>query len=77
MPCRLFGLAFERTGRLPELGCGVARNRFGILDSGVPAVAFQLRDEETFVFIIGIDPHKGSHIAAVITATNNSLASFR
>ncbi|MDQ1385645.1 MAG: Transposase, partial [Actinomycetota bacterium] len=46
--------------------CGVAPNRNGIPASGVPAAAFQLRGEETFVFIIGIDPHKGSHTAAVI-----------
>jgi hypothetical protein len=32
----------------------------------MPAAAFHFRDEETFVFIIGIDPHKGSHTAAVL-----------
>jgi transposase len=46
--------------------CGVARNRNGIPASGVPAAAFLFLSEEGFVFIIGIDPHKGSHTAAVI-----------
>src|SRR5258708_17497828 len=46
--------------------CGVARNRNGIPASGVPAAAFHFRGEEAFVFIIGIDPHKGSHTAPVI-----------
>ena len=46
--------------------CGVARNRNGIPASGVPAAAFHFDARRTFVFIIGIDPHKGSHTAAVI-----------
>jgi hypothetical protein len=44
----------------------VARNRNGIPASGLPAAAFHSFCEEVFVFIIGIDPHKGSHTAAVI-----------
>src|SRR3954454_5926943 len=47
--------------------CGVARNRNGIPGSGVPVAAFS-HDRRGRVFFIGIDPHKGSHTAAVIDA---------
>src|SRR5258706_13765286 len=65
MPCRLLGwlLSDEAICRFPC--CGVARNRNGIPVSGVPAAA-SILSEEALVFIIGIDPHKGSHTAAVI-----------
>jgi hypothetical protein len=59
-------LAFERWGRLsvPVLWRGSKQERHLRIRSarcGVP-----LLSEEDFVFIIGIDPHKESHSAAVI-----------
>src|SRR5262245_33415771 len=67
MPCRpSCGLACERPGRRPGAGHGVARNRIGIsTSSGLPAVALH-HDEEVVMFVIGIDPHRGSHSAAVL-----------
>src|SRR4051794_6104711 len=65
MPCRreVWLPSDEAVCRFPC--CGVARNRNGIPASGVPAAAFT-SDRGGHVFIIGIDPHKGSHTAAVI-----------
>ena len=51
----------------------VARNRNGIPASGVPAAATNFRGGR-YVFIIGIDPHKGSHTAVAIDG-DGSLAS--
>jgi transposase len=67
MPCHRW-LVFERTDHLPGLGCGVARNRIEhSTSSGLPAAAFHWAIiEEVQVFVIGIDPHKGSHSAAVL-----------
>jgi hypothetical protein len=36
-----------------------------------------LSHEEGFVFIIGIDPHKGSHTAAVLDGTESAIAELR
>ena len=44
---------------------GVARNRNGIPHQVCPPRR-STRDRRTVMFIIGIDPHKGSHTAAVI-----------
>jgi transposase len=55
----------------------VARNRIGITtSSGLPAVAHH-RDEEESMFVIGIDPHRGSHAAAVLDGDERVLAELR
>ena len=54
----------EAVSPVPVLWRGSKQERHPRIRSarrGVP-----LRCEEDFVFIIGIDPHKGSHTAAVI-----------
>jgi hypothetical protein len=73
-------LAFERTDRLPVLGCGVARNRIGIrLASGLPARGVPIRScvRRLMMFTIGIDPHKGSHLAAVLDEHEQFLDELR
>jgi transposase len=64
-------LAFERQGRPPESGRGVARN--GIEGSEhtshqvcPPWQHHWLRQRRNNVFVIGIDPHRGSHTATVL-----------
>ena len=78
-PAACSRLAFERTDRPPVLGCGVARNRIGHrLSSGLPAVASLIGViEEVVVFTIGIDPHKGSHLAAVLDQHEQFVDEFR
>jgi transposase len=79
MPCHRW-LAFERSDHLPGLGCGVARNRTEhSISSGLPAAAFPLgnRVEEVQVFVIGIDPHKGSHTAAVLDEHETLMSEVR
>jgi hypothetical protein len=56
---------------------GVARNRIGITtSSGLPAVSHQ-RDEEETMFVIGIDPHRGPHAAAVLDGDEPVLVVLR
>jgi hypothetical protein len=73
-------LAFERTDRLPVLGCGVARNRIGHSTLFRLARRGASRPEmcqEVDVFTIGIDPHKGSHLAAVLDEHERFLDELR
>ena len=60
------GLASERWGRLPVrvLWRGSKQERHPRIRSARRGVPTSRRGD--FVFIIGIDPHKGSHTAAVI-----------
>src|SRR4051794_28660391 len=79
MPCHRW-LAFERSDHLPGLGCGVARNRTEhSISSGLPAAAFPLgnRLRRFSVFVIGIDPHKGSHSAAVLDEHEHLVGELR
>jgi hypothetical protein len=60
-------LAVERSGRSSGSGCGVARNRreqSTLIRGARRGINRWLSHEEGFVFIIGIDPHKGSHAAS-------------
>ena len=66
MPCRLQGLAFERTGHRPGPRHGVARNRIGTPPHQVCPPWHHHHDEEVGMYVIGIDPHRGSHAAAVL-----------
>src|SRR5690242_17326000 len=81
MPCRLlFGLAFERTDRPPVLGCGVARNRIGhstLFRFARRGNNYRVVVKEVVVFTIGIDPHKGSHLAAVLDEHEMLLEELR
>jgi hypothetical protein len=52
----------------------VARNRNGIPASGVPAAASHFEARRSLVFIIGIDPHRASHTAAVIDSDERVVA---
>jgi hypothetical protein len=73
-------LALERSGHLPGLGCGVARNRTEhSISSGLPAAAFPSgnRLRRLVVFVIGIDPHKGSHSAAVLDEREELVGEVR
>ena len=79
MPCHGW-LAFERSDHLSGLGCGVARNRTEhSISSGLPAAAFPLGNQSRRfrVFVIGIDPHKGSHTAAVLDEREMLLSDVR
>src|SRR3954464_6178399 len=79
MPCHRW-LASERSDHLPGLGCGVARNRTEhSISSGLPAAAFPLgnRLRRFSVFVIGIDPHKGSHSAAVLDEHEHLVGELR
>src|SRR6476469_3132303 len=67
MPCHSFAVGFERTGshRISAsawLETGTAP-LFRIARRGVLIDEFL---EEVLVFVIGIDPHKASHTAAVL-----------
>jgi hypothetical protein len=63
MPCATrCWLASERSGRSPGSRCGVARNRREqptLIRSARRGIHDWHSHEEGFVFIIGIDPHKG------------------
>src|SRR5436190_11455018 len=62
-------LAVERTDRLPVLGLGVARNRIGhstVFRLARRGVTYPVDVRRLVVFTIGIVPHKGSHLAAVL-----------
>jgi hypothetical protein len=73
-------LAFERSGRPSGSRCGVARNRreqSTLIRSARRGINHWLSHEEGFVFIIGIDPHKGSHTAAVLDRTESGISELR
>src|SRR3954447_3814893 len=79
MPCHRW-LASERSDHLPGLGCGVARNRTEhSISSGLPAAAFTSGNHlrRFSVFVIGIDPHKGSHSAAVLDEAEQLVGELR
>jgi transposase len=73
-------LALERSGRWPGSCCGVARNRreqSTLIRSARRGSNHWLSHEEGFVFIIGIDPHKGSHTAAVLDHCETVIGELR
>jgi hypothetical protein len=73
-------LALERSGRASGSRCGVARNRREQIDSHQECPSWHhhwLSHEEGFVFIIGIDPDKGSHTAAVLDRTETVIGELR
>src|SRR3954447_1090002 len=72
-------LASERSDHLPGLGCGVARNRTEhSISSGLPLRRSHRATKRRFeVFVIGIDPHKGSHSAAVLDAQEQLVGEVR
>src|SRR5689334_11394907 len=79
MPCHRW-LVSERSDHLPGLGCGVARNRTEhSISSGLPAAAFSSgnRTRRSVMFVIGIDPHKGSHSAAVLDQQEQLVGEVR
>src|SRR5436190_23923396 len=65
--------------RPPVLGRGVARNRNGTPSSGLPAVAYPIGESSRRfgMFIIGIDPHKASHTAAVLDGHEQLVSEIR
>jgi transposase len=77
MPCHHARLAFERTDRPSELGCGVARNRIGISLQACPPWRSIGSSGRLKVFTIGIDPHKGSHVAAVLDQGEELVGELR
>jgi hypothetical protein len=80
MPCHrccwlLSEVAAHRVSR-----CGVARNRreqSTLIGSARRGIHQRLSHEEGFVFIIGIDPHKGSHTAAVLDRSETVIDELR
>src|SRR5438552_6220263 len=77
MPCHRARLVFERTGCPSVLGCGVARNRIGISLQACPPRYLIGSAGRLVVFTIGIDPHKGSHVAAVLDEREQLLGEVR
>jgi hypothetical protein len=79
MPCRLrvgFRAKWPATG---FLAAGVARNRIG--NQTHIRTARPRRTPTTTrrsaVFVIGVDPHKGSHTAAALSSTEEVIAELR
>ena len=70
MPCRVQGLAFERTGWRLGARHGVARNRIGTRPHQVCSPWHTTTMREVVMFVIGIDPHRGSHAAAALEERN-------
>src|SRR5215203_3330490 len=79
MPCHRFWLASERSGCGLGSRCGVARKRRAItLHQDCPpwhSTAVGLKEE--VMFVIGIDPHKRSHTAAVLDDTEELVGQLR
>ena len=75
MPCHRCWLASERSGRGSGSRCGVARKRRAITlhQDCPPWHPTTVRSEGGHVmFVIGIDPHKRSHTAAVLDDTRGT-----
>ena len=71
-------LASERSDRSARSCRGVARKRNGIDHvSGVPAAANPTTREEHIMFMIGIDPHKGSHTAVAVDRSETVVDTIR
>src|SRR6185437_4373041 len=81
--CRSSGLAFERRAGLLGPCRGVAqkrRERCQVLEVGVPAAVLPGTRERRPVMtavMIGIDPHKASHTAVVISGAEEPLGELR
>jgi len=77
MPCRLrvgFRAKWPTAG---FLAAGVARNRIGNqthIRTARRRRTPTTRRERRNVFVIGVDPHKGSHTAAVLNETEEVIA---
>src|SRR3954469_15322923 len=79
MPCHHCWLASERSGRGLGVRCGVARKRqqspfIRTARRGIPTT---VRLKEEVMFVIGIDPHKRSHTAAVLDDAGELVGQLR
>ncbi len=72
-------LTCERSDQPVRSSRGVARKRNGINHvSGVPTVAKPHQQAlEHAMFMIGIDPHKGSHTAAAVDCSESVIDTLR
>src|SRR5215211_8763124 len=79
MPCRRCWFASERSGRGLGSRCGVARKRRAITlhQDCPPWHSTTVRLKEEVMFVIGIDPHKRSHTAAVLDDSEELVGQVR
>src|SRR3954454_15540757 len=79
MPCHRCWLAFERSGRRLGSRCGVARKRRAspFIRTARRGITTTVRLKEEVMFVIGIDPHKRSHTAAVLDDSEELVGQLR
>src|SRR5215212_7035025 len=79
MPCHRCWLACERSDRGSGSRSGVARKRraFTLHQDCPPWHSTTVRLKEEVMFVIGIDPHKRSHTAAVLDDSEELVGQVR